>query len=163
MGRLVINILFFIIVAGICTAQQLEAVTIHFSNDRLNGEQDTLSDTRPLVDSSLKTFIESIEQRITSGTVQLPSQDFGRQVYMMIRGKEGGYYSNNQASYILQNYFSGRRALNFRFTTTSMTGKTPYVTGGGMFMVKGNTEILQIYIALSSVNGRWIITQWNIY
>jgi len=124
---------------------------------------DTAGGVHRLKPSGFRTVVDSIEQGIVSGNVQVFSGHLARQIYITLRGKEGGYFSANQAFYILQEYFSSRHAVNFRFTTVNADIANPYATGGGTFFVKGNPEILQLYVALARADGRWVIAQFNVY
>ena len=156
-------LLCWIFLSGISQAQEPEHASGAVPDSRVIVMYDTLRDLPELLDPRLNALIENIHHGILSGDVQLFSEHFAHQLYITLRGKEGGYFSSNQALCILQNYFSGRRTLNFRFTTVSTTGSNPYATGGGTFLVKGNPEILQVYVALAGTGDGWVITQFNVY
>ena len=87
----------------------------------------------------------------------------GSQVYVNLRGGESGYYSANQAYYLLENYFKTRRLVNFNFTTIGESDSNPYATGSAGFNEKGSRERAQVYVSLSLAGNRWVITQINIY
>ncbi|MBI1806276.1 MAG: DUF4783 domain-containing protein [Ignavibacteria bacterium] len=108
-------------------------------------------------------LFDEIEKGLIAGDVRAISKYFGREVFLNLRGTESGYFSANQAFYILQNYFSARHTVHFKFTTFDQTESSPYATGGGSFMVKGKLETLQVYVALARRHERWVITQFNAY
>ncbi len=105
----------------------------------------------------------SIEQGISAGTVGMFSGHFADQVYVSLRGGESGYYSANQAFYLLDNYFKTRRLAQFNFTTISESESNPYATGSVGFNIRGRREYAQVYVSLTRSGGRWVITQMNIY
>jgi hypothetical protein len=84
-------------------------------------------------------------------------------VYLNIRGAESGYFSANQAHYVLQNFFNQHKPVSFSFTSYGESGGSPYATGRGSINVKGNREFIQIYVSLAKFKDRWVIGQFNIY
>jgi len=163
MRHAAIILLCTILFGRISPAQDVDHASRGDSGLRTVEFRDIAGESPPSEGEQLDALIESIRQGILSGEIQKFSGSFAHQVYITLRGKEGGYFSSNQALCILQNYFSGRRAVNFRFTTVRTNAVMPYATGGGTFLMKGNTEILQVYVAFASIDGQWVITQCNVY
>jgi hypothetical protein len=114
-------------------------------------------------DSAAEALFRKIEEGISSGNVAKFSQDLARQTYVSVRGKESGYFSANQAFLILRNFFSSRRLTSFRLSKKESAGSMPFATGGGTAMSRGSLETLQVYIALTRVESRWVIEQFNVY
>ena len=108
-------------------------------------------------------LFDQIERGLITGDVRSFSKYFAHEVFLDLRGVESGYFSGNQAFYVLQNFLTPRRVIHFKFTTFDRVGSTPYATGGGSVMLKGRLETLQIYIALTRGNKGWAITQFNAY
>lgn len=109
-----------------------------------------------------KEIFSNVEASLLNGSIGTIAPNLARQVYLNLSRGESGYFSSNQASFILTRYFEGRRVVQFRFSTFN-TSVEPYATGGGIFVHKGNRETLQIYLALSRVGDRWVISQFNVY
>jgi len=84
-------------------------------------------------------------------------------VYVNLRGGESGYYSANQAHYVLENYFKTRRLVNVKFSTIGESDANPYATGSATFVERGTRRLAQVYVSLTRSGERWIITQINIY
>ena len=105
----------------------------------------------------------NFQEGIRAGNITLFSQHLGSQVYVNLRGGENGYYSDNQVHYVLRNYLRAKRLSSFDFTTVGESESNPYATGSAVFIVKGTREIAQVYVSLSYVGERWVITQINIY
>lgn len=108
-------------------------------------------------------IFDAVQRGIAEGSVAAFSRYVGPQIYMSLRGAESGYYSANQAFYILQNYLGSRRPQSFRFTTYGTSEIAPYATGPGRFDARGSVESVQVYIALTKIKDRWVISQINIY
>jgi hypothetical protein len=85
------------------------------------------------------------------------------QVYVNLRGGESGYYSANQAHYVLENYLKSRKLVNLKFSTIGESEARPYATGSAVTVQRGIREIAQVYVSLGRSGDRWFITQINIY
>ena len=125
---------------------------------------------KPLSQStSASSVFEDIQRGISAGDIYVFVKHFAKQAYVSLRGDEGGYYSDgyfseNQLMYILQNFFGSRVIMRqFKFSTIDESETGPYATGSGNFMYRGHRELLQIYVALSKLDDRWVITQFNVY
>ena len=110
-----------------------------------------------------RAVFETIRQALEAGSVNPLSRRFAPQVQVNLRGGESGYYSPDQASYLLDSYFRTRRLVNLRFSSIGESDLTPYATGGATISFKGSREIVQVYVALSLAGNRWVISQINIY
>jgi hypothetical protein len=108
-------------------------------------------------------IISQIESGVLAGNVKGFSGYLSKQVFINLRGAESGYFSANQATYLLRSFFESCRIVRFKFTTVEET-EEPYATGGGvMISGKGSRESFQVYIALSKTDNRWVISQFNVY
>lgn len=107
-------------------------------------------------------IISQVESGILSGNIQSFSKYLAKQVFVNLRGNESGYFSSNQALYLLRSFFETRRVLRFKFTTIDES-QEPFATGGGIFVLKGTKESVQIYVGLSKLDNRWVVTQFNVY
>ncbi len=112
---------------------------------------------------SVNHAFDAIEAAILAGNVKELTPYFGRQLNLNLRSVKGGYYSSNQSYYILQNFFSSRKIFAFKFTSRKPDDPIPYATGGGSSRMKGVNEILQVYVSLTEVDHRWVISEFNIY
>jgi hypothetical protein len=135
------------------------------ARERGDSERGALPDQHP----EYRTIFQSVQDGIVSGSVGTFSQFLGSQVHVNLRGGESGYFSANQAHYVLTNYFRTRRVLRFEFTTLGSAGSEPYGTGSAVMSFKGTREQVQVFVSLTllpfSASGgeRWVISQVNIY
>jgi hypothetical protein len=104
-----------------------------------------------------------VEDGLATGVVNDFAAHFDSQVSVNLRGGESGYYSANQAYYVLESYLKARKFGNFEFTTFGKSESNPYATGSARFTSKGGVEIVQVYVSLSWVGERWVISQFKIY
>lgn len=112
---------------------------------------------------AVSALFDDVQSGIVAGDVKKFSMHLARQVFINLRGMESGYFSRNQAFYILDSYLSARRVVSFTFSTMNDSEPVPYATGGGIFMRRGKREIFQVYTSLSKQDGQWVVTQLNVY
>ena len=105
----------------------------------------------------------AVQQGLANGSAGTFSGHLAPQVYVNLRGGESGYYSANQAHYVLENYFKTRRLVNVKFSTIGESDANPYATGSATFVERGTRSLAQVYVSLTRSGERWIITQINIY
>ncbi len=105
----------------------------------------------------------TVQRGLASGSAAAFSGNLAPQVYVNLRGGESGYYSANQAHYVLENYFKTRRLFNVKFSTIGESDANPYATGSATFVERGTRSLAQVYVSLTRSGERWIITQINIY
>lgn len=122
---------------------------------RQNTTIETWSDSRRIFDN--------VQEGVSTGNIGIFSKHMAGEVYLNLRGGERGYYSANQAYYLLEDYFKTRRLVSFDFTTVGETVTNPYATGRASFNFKGSREFAQVYVSLSLSGERWVITQIKIY
>jgi hypothetical protein len=106
---------------------------------------------------------DAFQRGLVGGDVSAFSAYLAPQVYLNLRGAESGYFSANQAYYVLQDYLGARRVRAFQFTTYGDSDSSPYATGPGRIESRGNTDQVQVYVSLSKSGSRWVLGQINIY
>lgn len=149
--------LFLVSVASTCAARPSLFASLQHSPE---GQQ---SSATPPASPPYRGVFDKVQEGLSSGNISLFSQYFGSQILVNLRGGESGYYSQNQAYYLLENYLKQRKLARFTFSTISDSSTNPYATGSVAFNYRGNREHAQVYVSLSLVGDRWMITQINIY
>jgi len=109
-----------------------------------------------------KIIFDQVEAGISEGDVSLISKYFGSQTYLSLSNGKSGYYSSNQAFYVLEDFFKIYRVASFRFNNLNTDENTPYATGVYNFEFKGKKSASQVYISLKKVGSGWKITQITI-
>ena len=117
---------------------------------------------RPIRDEHKRVF-ETVRTGLVSGQISSLSEHMGAQVYVNLREGESGYFGANQAYYLLENYLRTRKFSSLEFNTMGEDESTPYATGVAGFDHKGSQESAQVYVSLSEVGERWVISQIKIY
>ncbi len=112
---------------------------------------------------STQTIIfNEIESGINSSDVAKISKYFAPQPYISLINGVNGYYSSNQAYYILEDFFDTYKVLSFKLDESKIDEVISYAKGEYYFEKKGKREIAHFYVTLSKSGSRWQITQISI-
>jgi len=149
---LLIIVLALILISDL-SAQRRSSITRGFSQENTKIER-----AYPAPENEF----ESIINGLVSGNTNNISRYFAPQVYVSLRSGERGYYSSNQAYYLLDNFFKIYSPINFQTTTRMMEGSMPYLSGRLFCRFKGSMETYQVYLNLNWNGFRWEITQLSI-
>jgi hypothetical protein len=109
-----------------------------------------------------RVIFDQVEAGISEGDVAQISKYFGSQTYLSLSNGKSGYYSSNQAFYVLEDFFKIYRVASFRFNNINTDENTPYATGVYNFEFKGKKNTSQVYISLKKAGSGWKITQITI-
>lgn len=122
-----------------------------------NNAADTL-----IQNSKINETINQIETGFVKGDVSKISQYISSQVYLSILTDVSGYYSSNQAYYILDKFFKDYTVINFHFDRINIEATNPYATGIYYYEHKGNRSEAKVYLSLKLAYDSWEITQISI-
>ena len=103
-----------------------------------------------------------IESAISQGDVAILSSYIGSQTYLSLSNGIRGYYSSNQAYYLLEDFFRIYSVSSFRFENLNTNENVPYATGIYNYEFKGKRNETQAYISLKKIGRSWKITQITI-
>lgn len=106
--------------------------------------------------------IENIIAGLNDGSVSNISRYFSNQVYLSLKTGERGYYSSNQAYYLLDKFFKIYEPISFQTTAKMIESANPYLAGKLFCRFKGSIESFQFYMSLNWNGFRWEITQISI-
>lgn len=109
------------------------------------------------------TMINDITDGLLMNNFRTFSKYFANQVNVSLNRNESIVYSGNQTFYILQNYFSSRRFVNFEFTKINVSESNSYAIGEGTIIYRGIREKINLYLTISKKDENYIITQFKVY
>jgi len=107
-------------------------------------------------------IFNDIESGIISNDVKKFSKYFSSQPYLSLVNGVNGYYSSNQAYYIMEDFFNSFKVVSFKMEETKTEGVVSYGKGDYYFEKKGRREVAHLYITLSKSGNKWYITQISI-
>lgn len=106
-----------------------------------------------------KSVFKEIEEGISEGDVDKFSSYLSAQTYLSLSNGASGYYSSNQAFYVLQDYFKINKVSSFRFVSMYEEGDNPYATGTYSHEFRGRRNSAQVFVSLKFQSNGWKITQ----
>lgn len=116
-------------------------------------------------DSKIKSqtlIFNDIESGILTNDVKKISKYFSPQPYISLINGVNGYYSSNQAYYILEDFFTTYKVVSFKIGETKNEESVSYGKGDYYFEKKGKREVAHLYVTLSKSGSKWHITQISI-
>lgn len=125
------------------------------------------SDTTKRTDTKKQTqpeelIFKEIESGIKEAKVSKISKYFGQQTYFSFSTGINGYYSSNQAFYVLEDFFNLYKVTSFKFDYVKVDKTNSHATGTYNYDNKGQRSTAQVYISLKKIGNNWIITQFTI-
>ncbi len=102
-------------------------------------------------------IFSDIEKTFSSGNVSLISRYFPSQIYLSLSNGVNGFYSGNQAYYILQDFFQINQPINFKYTQKSES-ENGFATGLFTFENKNKKETAQVFISVEFSGAKWKIS-----
>lgn len=122
--------------------------------------QQNLSDGNKVKTQTL--VFNDIESGIINNDVKKLSKYFSSQPYISLINGVNGYYSSNQAYYILEDFFNTFKVVSFKMQEVKTEGSVSYGKGDYYFEKKGKRETAHLYVTLSKSGSKWYITQISI-
>jgi len=149
------NIIFRYIIAGI-----LVLILSNFLSAQQNNLQRNLNSVNKVKVQSI--IFDEIEAGILNNDVKSFSKYFSSQPYISLINGVNGYYSSNQAYYIIEDFFKIFKVVDFNFDEKKTEESVSFGKGKYYFEKKGKRESANLYITLSKQGSRWYITQISI-
>jgi hypothetical protein len=132
-----------------------------FSNNAQNESFQSNLKPKSIDEKNLNIILE-IEQSIKNSDVLKLVRFINAQTYFSMMGNINGYYTTNQAYYMLEDFFKINKVQFFKFTQISSDTNNPYATGVLQYENKGRRSKAQVYISLRKIGDNWIISQLSI-
>ena len=107
-------------------------------------------------------IFKEIESGIKDANVERISKYFGQQTYFSFSNGINGYYSSNQAYYVLEDFFKLYRVTSFKMDNVKSDSNHSYATGKYNYDNKGQRSSAKVYISIKKIGTNWIITQFTI-
>ena len=143
-----ISVVFFIVTSGRLSFSQYDSIQQNLSSD-------TKIKTQTII-------FNNLESGILTNDVKKISKYFSPQPYISLINGVNGYYSSNQAYYILEDFFTIYKVVSFKISETKNEESVSYGKGDYYFEKKGKREVAHLYVTLSKSGSKWHITQISI-
>ncbi|MDR3609876.1 MAG: DUF4783 domain-containing protein [Ignavibacteriaceae bacterium] len=139
-------LIFFVLIAG------LSDYSVYSQDNKLTGIDNGKQ-------NSAKVVLLDIENSIAKGNINALFKNLSPLTYFSLTNGIRGYYSSNQAYYILEDFFKIYQVISFRFHSLQSEDGNPYATGIYFYQYKGKRESSQVYVSLKNTGKSWKITQ----
>ena len=143
-----ISVVFFIVTSGRLSFSQYDSIQQNLSSD-------TKVKTQTII-------FNNLESGILTNDVKKITKYFSPQPYISLINGVNGYYSSNQAYYILEDFFTTYKVVSFKISETKNEESVSYGKGDYYFEKKGKREVAHLYVTLSKSGNKWHITQISI-
>ena len=143
-----IIILFVILILG----QQIFAQKDPIKSDLQTNSQNTMA----------YEILEEIEIGFSKTKLSAISPHLSSQIYLSFINGVSGYYSANQAYYVLENFINEYKVISFKFDSFNFNTITPYAKGTYNYEHKGNRSEAKVYLTMKLTSKSWKITQISI-
>ena len=142
-----IYIFFFLLLFSVTFAQKSDLINRSNTNKNIQSEE---------------IIFREIESGIKEAEIKNISKYFGSQTYFSFSNGINGYYSTNQAYYVLEDFFNLYKVTSFKFDHIKTDKNISYATGKYNFDNKGKRSTAQVYISIKKIGTSWQITQFTI-
>jgi len=112
--------------------------------------------------NTVKIIFDEIENGLSNGRPSSISDYLSAQTYLSLTNGVNGYYSSNQAYYILEDFFKLYRVIVFNLQNIRADVISPYATGTYSFNYRGKKGTARVFISLTKSGNNWKISQLTI-
>lgn len=112
--------------------------------------------------AAVSSVFNEIESGINGGNINHIAEFLSPQTYLSLSNGANGYYSSNQAFYVLEDFLRIYKITSFHFQNIQTHDNTPYATGIYRYHLKGKKDSANVYISLKKIDKNWKITQITI-
>jgi len=112
--------------------------------------------------SSAYGLLGDIEKGISDTKTSDISPYLASQVYLSFVNGVSGYYSSNQAYYVIEKFLKEYKVISFRFNKFKLNTTAPFAIGTYYYEHKGNREEAKVFVTLKFTSKSWQITQLSI-
>ena len=107
-------------------------------------------------------ILEEIEMGFSETKLSAISPHLSSQIYLSFINGVSGYYSANQAYYVLENFINEYKVISFKFDSFNFNTITPFAKGTYYYEHKGNRSEAKVYLTMKLTGQSWKITQISI-
>lgn len=110
----------------------------------------------------INKLLIKIEEGLSTGSVDKFSGYFNSKNYLSLTNGPSGYFSSNQAYYIIKDYLSVYKPISFKFTSSVLDTNSPFAAGNLRYNNNGIRGSATIFITFQMIDNQWKISQITI-
>lgn len=128
-------------------------------HNRLNWTKNSENREQDIQNRRSKEVFDEIGNAINEKDISTLSRHLRSQTYLNLPNGISGYYSANQAYFVLEDFLKKYRVLSFEFDEINTSTINPYATGIYKYDLNGRRKSVHLYIQLRESSNNWSITQ----
>ena len=105
-----------------------------------------------------KVFVD-IADGINYSNVYMVTPYFGSEVYLNFVETQKGYYSPDQAQFIVDNFFNNYPAYSFKWRVSNASENYAFALGKHKYKKNGYANKFDVSVSLKYSNNKWLIDQ----
>jgi hypothetical protein len=117
------------------------------------------SETIRMKYSKCKKVFMDIGEGLNYSNVYTVVAYLGGEIYLNISSEDKGYYSSEQAKYILENFLSNYHSDGFKWRNSSKSDDYAFATGIFKYKKNGYINKFVISVSLNYIDDTWLIDQ----
>jgi hypothetical protein len=114
------------------------------------------------LNSAAHGLLDDFEKGISDTKTSDISPYLASQVYLSFINGISGYYSSNQAYYVIEKFLKEYKVISFIFNKFKLNTTTPFAIGTYYYEHKGNRSEAKVFVTLKFTSKSWQITQISI-
>ncbi|MFZ6033182.1 MAG: DUF4783 domain-containing protein [Melioribacter sp.] len=113
-------------------------------------------------DADINRIFANIEEGLPAGSIDRFSNYFAEKTFISLFNGKSGYFSANQAYYVLKDFFSIYRPISFKIDNLVIDTTNPFASGALRTSYRGIRKSAMVFISLQKYGDEWRISQITI-
>lgn len=110
----------------------------------------------------INKLLIKIEEGLSTASVDKFSSYFNSRNYLSLTNGSSGYFSSNQAYYIIKDYLSIYKPISFKFTSSVLDSNSPFAAGNLKYNNNGIRGSATVFVTFQMIDNQWKISQITI-
>lgn len=110
----------------------------------------------------INKLLIKIEEGLGTASVDKFSGYFNTRNYLSLTNGSSGYFSSNQAYYIIKDYLSIYKPISFKFTSSVLDTNSPFAAGNLKYNNNGIRGSATVFVTFQMIDNQWKISQITI-
>jgi hypothetical protein len=113
-------------------------------------------------DAQARELLMRAKDALSSGNVEFLRPHLSQKTYLNLFTGVNGYFSDEQAWLILDEFFSTHEPVSFSFSSRNFSIRNPYGFGPFTYQRRGHRGSAEIFLSLAKVRDGWKFSQITI-
>ncbi len=113
-------------------------------------------------DADINRIFANIEEGLPTGSIDRFSNYFADKTFISLFNGKSGYFSANQAYYVLKDFFGIYRPISFKIDNLVIDTINPFSSGTLRMSYRGIRKSAMVFISLQKYGDQWRISQITI-